>query len=278
MGIQWYPGHMAKTKREIKEVLPLLDLIIEVVDARLPLSSRNPDLPALIKGKQSILLLNKADLADPEITSEWIRYYRSLGEVVLDFNAQAGENLKKLARTINEEEKKLTRQKASLRLGVFGIPNCGKSSVLNRLVGKSAARVGERPGITRGRQWVKRERWEILDTPGILWPKISSQEVGWKLALVGAIKQEIFDLEELAVYLLGWLQEKYPEGLMDYYSLEQEDEPVKLLEEIGRKRGCLIKGGEIDYSRAAGLVWSDFRSGRLGRITLENPPTHSLSQ
>lgn len=269
---------MAKTKREIKEVLPLLDLIIEVVDARLPLSSRNPDLPALIKGKQSILLLNKADLADPEITSEWIRYYRSLGEVVLDFNAQAGENLKKLARTINEEEKKLTRQKASLRLGVFGIPNCGKSSVLNRLVGKSAARVGERPGITRGRQWVKRERWEILDTPGILWPKISSQEVGWKLALVGAIKQEIFDQEELAVYLLGWLQEKYPEGLMDYYSLEQEDEPVKLLEEIGRKRGCLIKGGEIDYSRAAGLVWSDFRSGRLGRITLENPPTHSLSQ
>ncbi len=276
MGIQWYPGHMAKTKREIKEVLPLLDLIIEVVDARLPLSSRNPDLPTLLKGKQSILLLNKSDLADPEKTDEWLRYYRSHGQIVLDFNAQTGENLKRLANLITKEEKKLTRQKASLRLGVFGIPNCGKSSVLNRLVGKSAARVGEKPGITRGRQWVKRERWEILDTPGILWPKISDQEVGWKLALVGAIKQEIFDLEELVLYLIGWLQENYPHGLINYYSIEL-NEPATVLKEIGKKRGCLIKGGEIDYSRAAGLVWSDFRSGRLGSITLEKPPIYSPS-
>ncbi len=267
---------MAKTKREIKEVLPLLDLIIEVVDARLPLSSRNPDLPTLLKGKQSILLLNKSDLADPEKTDEWLRYYRSHGQIVLDFNAQTGENLKRLANLITKEEKKLTRQKASLRLGVFGIPNCGKSSVLNRLVGKSAARVGEKPGITRGRQWVKRERWEILDTPGILWPKISDQEVGWKLALVGAIKQEIFDLEELVLYLIGWLQENYPHGLINYYSIEL-NEPATVLKEIGKKRGCLIKGGEIDYSRAAGLVWSDFRSGRLGSITLEKPPIYSPS-
>ena len=278
MGIQWYPGHMAKAKRELKEILPLLDLVIEVTDARLPLSSRNPDLPILLGEKARLLVINKVDLADPEVTAGWVKYYRALGEKVVDFNARLGEHLSRLESLVSKEEEKILPKKAALRLGVIGAPNCGKSSVLNRLVGRSAARVGEKPGITRGRQWVKRGKWEILDTPGLLWPKISNQETGQKLALIGMIRPEVLDVEELVFYLIGWLRENYLAELMAYYSLEREEAPFKMLVEIGERRGCLGKGGQVNLLRAAELVWNDFRAGRLGRITLEKPSTFPVSR
>ncbi len=271
MEIQWYPGHMAKAKRELREILPLLDLIIEVTDARLPYSGRNPELPALLGKKPRILLLNKADLADPDVTATWIKYYQNLGEKVLEFNAQRGENLSLLEEFIKREGERILKQKPTLRLGVAGVPNCGKSSVLNRLVRRSAARVGEKPGVTRGRQWVKRGRWEILDTPGLLWPKIENQEQGLKMALIGLIKPDLLNMEELVLFLLQWLQEDYSAVLREAYALTPGDDPLALLMAIGQNRGCLRKGGEVDLLRTANLVWNDFRAGRLGRLSLERP-------
>ncbi|NLW56979.1 MAG: ribosome biogenesis GTPase YlqF [Firmicutes bacterium] len=271
MEIQWYPGHMARAKRELKEILPLLDLIIEVTDARLPFSGRNPELPGLLGKKARILLLNKADLADPEVTAAWVKHYRTLGEAAMEFNARRGGNLSRLENLIKKEGEKILKRKPTLRLGVVGVPNCGKSSVLNRFVRRSAARVGEKPGVTRGRQWVKRGRWEILDTPGLLWPKIADQENGLKMALIGLIKPDLLNIEELVIYLLQWMQEHYPAELLNAYSLEQMDDPLAMLMAIGRYRGCLRKGGEVDLLRTADLVWSDFRAGRLGRISLERP-------
>ena len=203
--IQWYPGHMARAKRELREILPLLDLIIEVTDARLPFSGRNPELSALLGKKPRILLLNKADLADPEVTAAWVKQYRSQGEAVLEFNARRGENLSQLENLIKREGEKILKQKPTLRLGVVGVPNCGKSSVLNRFVRRSAARVGEKPGVTRGRQWVKRGKWEILDTPGLLWPKIENRETGLKMALIGLIKPDLLDIEGwFFIFSSGW--------------------------------------------------------------------------
>lgn len=271
---------MAKTKRELKAVLPYLDLIIEVTDARIPASGRNPDLAALIGKKARILILNKVDLADPLVTAEWIAYYRSAGEKVIPFDARTGEKLAAVESLIEEVAREALPSKAVWRLGVVGIPNCGKSSVLNRLARRSAARVGERPGITRGKQWVKRGNWEILDTPGLLWPKIANQEAAVKLALVGTIKPENLETEELILAFLDWLKQHHPAPLRDYYGLGPstvEGDPYDLLLAIGTRRGCLQKGGEVNLLRTAELIWSDFRLGKLGPITLERPIVSPVS-
>ncbi|HHT49528.1 MAG TPA: ribosome biogenesis GTPase YlqF [Firmicutes bacterium] len=280
MEIQWYPGHMAKTKRELKAVLPLLDLILEVADARIPASSRNPDLSDLIGKKARILILNKVDLADPLLTDQWLAYYRETGERVVSFNARTGEKLGALENLIHQVACEAFPQKAVGRLGVVGVPNCGKSSLLNRLVRRSAARVGERPGVTRGRQWVKRGKWEILDTPGLLWPKIADQETGFKLALVGMIKPENLATEELILAFLDWLRQNHPSPLLNYYGLGPmtgERDPYDLLLAIGARRGCLQKGGEVNLLRTAELIWTDFRLGKLGPITLEQPTVYPVS-
>lgn len=280
MEIQWYPGHMAKAKRELKAILPLLDIIIEVTDARIPKSSRNPDLIRLTKNKPRLLLLNKVDLADPIATNQWIDHYRSAGEKIIPFNARTGDRITALEELINQIGRDTLGPKAIWRLGVVGVPNCGKSSVLNRLAGRSAAQVGERPGVTRGRQWVKRGKWEILDTPGMLWPKIADVETGLKLALVGTIKPENLDPEELIFNLLGWLLVNYPASLQNYYGLtapEMAEEPYSLLQAIGRRRGCLRRGGEVDLRRTAELIGNDFRQGKLGAITLETTSASPVS-
>ena len=280
MDIQWYPGHMAKAKRDLKAVLPLLDLIIEVTDARIPFSSRNPDLPGLIRKKARIILLNKADLADPKVTAQWITSYRAAGESVLPFNGRTGEKLAALEALIDQVGSDKLPQKPVWRLGVVGVPNCGKSSVLNRLARRSAARVGEKPGLTRGRQWVKRGKLEILDTPGMLWPKIADAETGLKLAIVGMINPENLETEELILTFLSWLQKNYPAQLGHYYGLEAEgitEGTYQLLLAIGKRRGCLQKGGEVNLLRTAELVWNDFRLGKLGPITLEKPTTFPVS-
>lgn len=280
MEIQWYPGHMAKAKRELREILPLLDIIIEVTDARIPKSSRNPDLISLTKNKPRLLLLNKVDLADPEATNQWVASYRAAGEKVLPFNGRTGEMLPALEDLISQVGTEILAPKAVWRLGVVGVPNCGKSSVLNRLARRSAAQVGERPGVTRGRQWVKRGRWEILDTPGMLWPKIADAVTGLKLAFVGTIKPENLETEELTLTLLGWLQQHYPDRLRDYYGLngrELADEAYSLLLAIGKRRGCLRRGGEVDVRRTAELIGNDFRQGKLGGITLEKPNASPVS-
>ncbi|NLC52788.1 MAG: ribosome biogenesis GTPase YlqF [Firmicutes bacterium] len=280
MEIQWYPGHMAKAKRELKEILPLLDIIIEVTDARIPKSSRNPDLINLTKKKPRLLLLNKVDLADPIATDQWINHYRTIGEKVIPFNGRTGDQTAALEELINQVGRETLASKAIWRLGVVGVPNCGKSSVLNRLARRSAAQVGERPGVTRGRQWVRRGRWEILDTPGMLWPKIGDVETGLKLALVGTIKPENLEPEELTLYLLGWLQANYPASLHNYYGLtapETAEEPYSVLLNIGKRRGCLRRGGEVDLRRTAELIGNDFRQGKLGTITLETTSAFPVS-
>lgn len=284
MEIQWYPGHMAKTRRELKEILPLINIVVEVADARLPKSSRNPDLGKTLGNKPRVLLLNKSDLGQAEKIGVWVNYYRTLQERVLPFNARTGEGLPQLYKIFEEiaaeERARATRagKYRQMRICVVGVPNVGKSSVLNRLVGRGAAQVGNRPGVTRGRQWVKKGRWEVLDTPGLLWPKIEDPEAGWLLAFTGTIKPEILDPEELAVRLIEMLMEKYPSRLKEAYGLDDPGEAEQILELIGRKRGCLVKGGEVDRLRAANLLWSDFRSGGLGRFTLEDPPPSSPCQ
>jgi len=257
-----------------------LDLVIEVTDARIPASGRNPDLLGLVEKKARILILNKVDLADPLVTGEWVAYYRSSGEKVISFEARTGKKLAALENLIDQVARESLPLKAVWRLGVVGVPNCGKSSVLNRLARRSAARVGERPGITRGKQWVKRGKWEILDTPGLLWPKIVNQETALKLALVGTIKPENLDTEELILAFLGWLQKNHPAPLRDYYGLgpmTTKGHPYDLLLAIGRRRGCLQKGGEVNLLRTAEMVWSDFRLGKLGPMTLEKPIASPVS-
>lgn len=275
MEIQWYPGHMAKSRRELKEILPLINLVVEVADARLPKSSRNPDLHKILGNKPRVLLLNKSDLGEAEKVAAWVAYYTSRQERVLPFNAKTGEGLSQLSQVFAEAAAALGRTRAGksrqLRICVVGVPNVGKSSVLNRLVGRNAARVGNRPGVTKGRQWVKKGCWEVLDTPGLLWPKIEDEMTGWLLAFTGTIKPELLHPEELALRLIQMLAEEYPSRLKKVYGLSHLDQAGQVLEAIGRKRGCLVKGGQVDWLRAANLVWNDFRSGALGRFTLEDP-------
>ncbi|MBR1762897.1 MAG: ribosome biogenesis GTPase YlqF [Eubacterium sp.] len=279
--VQWFPGHMAKTRRLIKESLNLVDGVVEIVDARIPQSSKNPELDDIIQKKPKILLLNKCDIADSNATKLWVDYYKSKGIFALPVDCRTGKGLNKfegavkgaLKDVISKNESKGMANKP-LRLMVVGIPNTGKSSFINRM-GKSAkAKVADKAGVTRQNQWFNVGNGiELLDTPGVLWPKFDDPEVGDKLAFIGSVKDEVTDIQTLACRLLESLSKTRPSAIEERYkiNISADMQGWEILEEIGRKRGFLIKGGEIDYERAAVIVCDEFRAGKLGRISLELP-------
>jgi len=281
--IQWFPGHMAKTRRLIAANLKLVDAVTEIVDARAPLSSRNPEMDRMTSGKPRLVLLNKCDLADDKATQMWINYFRNNGAEAIAVDCKSGKGLKNMLPTIKNKVLKELMEKrekhgmtgAPVRLMIVGIPNVGKSSLINRLAGSKRAKVEDRPGVTRTKQWVKLDNnTELLDMPGVLWPKFEDQDVAVRLAFTGAISDDILDIETLAMKLLKFMAENYPQSLKERYKIDidEEDTGLVLLEKVGKKRGMMISGGEINTERAAITVLDEFRSGKLGRITLELPP------
>lgn len=281
--IQWFPGHMAKTRRAISANLKLVDVVVEIIDARTPMSSRNPEIDRLTSSKPRIVLLNKCDLADTNATAAWVSYFKRENVVALAVDCKSGKGLNKLLPTIKStvlSELMAKRQRsgmtgAPVRMMILGIPNVGKSSLINKLAGGKRAKVEDRPGVTRVKQWVKlRDNTEMLDMPGVLWPKFEDQSAAVRLAFTGAISDDILDIETLAMKLLSFLANSYPQSLVDRYKIEitDPDDGLALLESVGKKRGMMISGGEINTERAAITVLDEFRSGKLGRITLELPP------
>ena len=277
MNVQWYPGHMTKAKRQMQEDIKLIDLIIELVDARVPLSSRNPDIDELGKNKARLILLNKADLADERQNEAWKNFFQAKGFFVVKVDSRSGAGMKAIQAAISEACKEKTERDRKrgiknrpIRAMVVGIPNVGKSTFINTFAGKACAKTGNRPGVTKGKQWIKLNKSvELLDTPGILWPKFEDQEVGMRLAYVGSIKDDILNMEELSLNLINFLRQYYPGVLERRYQISEEGKPVEALEAIARARGCLKKGEELDYAKASGILFDDFRSGKIGRITLE---------
>lgn len=277
MNVQWYPGHMTKAKRQMQEDIKLIDLIIELVDARVPLSSRNPDIDELGKNKARLILLNKADLADERQNEAWKNFFQAKGFFVVKVDSRSGAGMKAIQAAISEACKEKTERDRKrgiknrpIRAMVVGIPNVGKSTFINTFAGKACAKTGNRPGVTKGKQWIKLNKSvELLDTPGILWPKFEDQEVGMRLAYVGSIKDDILNMEELSLNLIDFLRQYYPGVLEGRYQISEEGRPVEVLEAIARARGCLKKGEELDYAKASGILFDDFRSGKIGRITLE---------
>lgn len=277
MNIQWYPGHMTKAKRQMQEDLKLIDLIIELVDARVPLSSRNPDIDQLGQNKSRLILLNKADLADERQNEAWKEYFQSKGFYVVKVDSRNGAGMKTIQNVIQEAcKEKIERDRRRgiknrpIRAMVAGIPNVGKSTFINTFAGKACAKTGNKPGVTKGKQWIRlNKNVELLDTPGILWPKFEDQLVGIRLACVGSIKDDILNIEELALWLLEKLKKDYPGFLEKRYGISEEGTPLETLEAIAKARGCLKRGEELDYVKASGLIFDDFRGGKIGRITLE---------
>ncbi|WP_337613258.1 ribosome biogenesis GTPase YlqF [Ruminococcus sp.] len=281
--IQWFPGHMTKTKRQIQASLKLVDAVAEILDARIPLSSKNPDLQKLIQNKPKVVLLNKCDMANQTATSRWIDYYASQGITAIAVDCKSGKGLNKFAPAVNNvlsERRERLKAKGMvnpmLRIMIVGIPNVGKSSFINRVAKQNRAKVEDRPGVTRGNQWYSiAKNIEMLDTPGVLWPKFDDKIVGERLAFTGAVKDQILDTELLAVRLLDFLRSLKPADFIARFKLEDIDldaiDSYELLNVIGKKRGMLISGGEIDIERAAIMLLDEFRSGKLGRITLEMP-------
>lgn len=279
MHFQWYPGHMTKARRMMQENIKLIDLIIELVDARIPLSSRNPDIDELGKGKARLILLNKADLAEERLNDEWIAYFKEKGYSAVKVNSKKGGGIKSIQSHIQEacrEKTERDRKRGILnrpvRAMVVGIPNVGKSTFINALAGKACAKTGNKPGVTKGKQWIRLNKSvELLDTPGILWPKFEDQEVGLKLAFIGSIKDEILQTEELAAELAKFMMKSYPGVLEEKYAIPEGEDPYICLADIAKSRHCLIRGSELDTEKAAAILLDDFRGGRLGRITLETP-------
>lgn len=288
MNIQWFPGHMAKTRRLITENLGLVDVVIELLDARIPMSSKNPEIDELIKNKPKVVVLNKSDLADETVSKQWSKWYNSKGytNIFIDSIKGKGINeLKSVLRNIMKEKLAREREKGRIfrpiRTMVVGIPNVGKSSFINKIAGKASATTGDKPGVTRGKQWIRlNEEIELLDTPGILWPKFDDEQVGLNLAFTGAIKDDIMDTAELAIKLVETLSASYPKNLMERFKLNsiEDMDGLKLVEAAGRKRGCIISGGEIDYSRISSIILDEFRGGKIGRISLELPQAESVSK
>ena len=293
MNYQWYPGHMTKAKRAMQEDIRLIDLIIELVDARMPLGSRNPDIDELGKNKARLILLkarlvllNKADLADPAVNREWIGWFEGQGVKALEINAQTGQGMKQIQNAVREvcsqkieRDRKRGIKNRPVRAMVAGIPNVGKSTFINSFAGKACTKTGNRPGVTKGKQWIRlNKELELLDTPGILWPKFEDQQVGMHLAFIGSMNDEIIVMEELALSLIEFLQKFYPDSLTERYACEGGLTPVQVLEAAAKRRGCIKKGGEADLARASALIMEDFRAGRLGRISLERPEAAEKKQ
>jgi len=280
MAIQWFPGHMAKTRKQISEDLKLVDIVYELVDARIPMSSRNPEIDKIAADKPRIVLLNKADMADDDINNQWVEYFKKQGIECIKLSCKSGEANQKIQPATNKilAEKTQKRQSrgivdSSIKAMIVGIPNVGKSTFINKLSGRAGAKTGDRPGVTTGKQWITvKGDFKLLDTPGILWPKFEDENVGFRLAFTGAIKDEIMDVEELACRLLDVLKESYAENIMKRYSVDAEAyDSYDLLEEIGRKRGCVMSGGSINTERCANMILDEFRSTKIGKISLEKP-------
>ncbi len=278
--IQWFPGHMTKTRRMIQSSLSLVDGVVEVLDARIPFSSRNPEMDKLVKDKPRMLLLNKSDMADDSSTEKWIDYYKSKGFTVLKTDCKSGNGLKgflpavkgNMLKQLIEKRRGKGIEGAPIRLMIVGIPNVGKSSFINRMAKSKKAKVEYRPGVTRNKQWIKfGGNVELLDMPGVLWPKFEDQGVARKLAFTGAVKDDILDIEALAAFLLENLSVNYPEAVSERYKIDKSGDGFELLSELGRKRGMLVSGGEVNTERAAITLLDEFRSGKLGKITLELP-------
>ena len=288
MNINWYPGHMLKTKKQIMEDLKLIDIVIEILDARIPISSKNPDIQKIIQNKKRIVILNKSDLAEEKETTKWVEYYKKNGikAIIADSNLGKGikETLKQIENIMEEDMQKAAakgRIKKNIRIMILGIPNVGKSSFINRLCNKKLAVVGNRPGVTRQKQWVRiSNNVELLDTPGVLWPKFEDEKVALNLSYTGSIKDEILQTVEVAFSLLTYLYNNYKLNLMERYKITENDieniksedeneEIYNLMKLIGKRRGAVISGGEVDDEKTANILLNDFRSGKLGRITLE---------
>ena len=279
MHFQWYPGHMTKAKRMMQEDMKLIDVVIELVDARIPLSSKNPDIDEMAKNKSRVILLNKYDLADEKHTESWKTYFESQGYFVALVNSKNGNGVRKVNDVVQKAcKEKIERDRRRgilnrpLRAMVVGIPNVGKSTFINSIAGKAATKTGNKPGVTKGKQWIKiNKNIELLDTPGILWPKFEDQAVGLRLAFIGSIREEILNIYELSLELINFLLDNYKGYLAGRYGIEEGDSAMETLNRIAEKRACRIKGGELDLNKAAGFVMDDFRNGRLGNITLEFP-------
>ena len=279
MNVQWYPGHMTKAKRQMQEDIKLIDLIIELVDARVPLSSRNPDIDELGKNKSRLILLNKSDLADERQNEAWKTYFQAKGFYVVKVDSRNGSGMKAINNVILEAcKEKIERDRRRgilnrpIRTMVVGIPNVGKSTFINSFAGKACAKTGNKPGVTKGKQWIRlNKNVELLDTPGILWPKFEDQTVGLRLAFIGSIKDEILQTEELASELVKFLNQSYPGVLEEKYTIESSEDNYEVLRRIAESRHCLLRGSELDVEKAAAILLDDFRNGRLGRLTLELP-------
>ena len=277
--INWYPGHMAKTKKQIQEDLKLIDVVIEMLDARIPKSSQNPDIAELTKNKKRIILLNKSDLSEEKENKKWIEYFNKKGIPAIQVNSNTGNGIKETLNMIeNVMQKEIEQQIQKGRIGkpirvmILGIPNVGKSSLINKMAKRNSAQVGNKPGVTKQKQWVKvNNRIELLDTPGVLWPKLNTQEIALNLSYVGTIKDEILQITQIAYYLLKYLYENYQEKIKERYKLDNVDniDIVELMELIARKRGAIKAGNNVDDEKVARIILEDFRSGKIGRITLE---------
>jgi ribosome biogenesis GTPase A len=284
MTIQWFPGHMAKARRQVTEKLKLIDIVFELVDARIPMSSRNPMIDEIVSSKPRIVLLNKADKADDSITKQWIEYFKEKEIPALAIDAQTGTGLKQitaLSKVLLKEKFDKMAAKGikprAIRALIIGIPNVGKSTLINRLAKKNITKTADRPGVTTAQQWVKvGQELELLDTPGILWPKFEDQLVGFKLATTGAIKDAILNLQEITVFALNFIKEHYPNRLKERFNLDEiPDEVVLLFDEIGKKRGCIMPGGYIDYDKTSELIIREIRSDKLGRLSFETPKQYN---
>lgn len=284
MNYQWYPGHMTKAKRMMQENVKLVDLIIELVDARIPLSSRNPEIDELGKHKFRLILLNKADLADPRYNKIWMEYFKEKGFHVVEVNSQKGTGVKSIQGVVQEAcKEKIERDRKRgilnrpVRAMVVGIPNVGKSTFINSFAGKACTKTGNKPGVTKGKQWIRlNKNLELLDTPGILWPKFEDQKVGMRLAFIGSINDDIIHKDELATELIGFFKESYKGLLAKRYEVEEDIKAFALLGEIARNRRCFLKGEELDIMKASAILIDDFRNGKLGRVTLEFPKVKDI--
>lgn len=276
MKVQWYPGHMTKAFRQMRDDIKMIDLVIELLDARVPMSSRNPDIDSLSKGKSRLVLLNKADLADESQTDKWINYFDSQGIVALKINSKERHTLKQFDDAVamvckdKIESNKNKGINRPIRAMVVGIPNVGKSTFINTYVKKAATKTGNKPGVTKGKQWIRlNDRIELLDTPGILWPRFEDEKIGINLAFIGSINDQILSIEDLAFELIKFLNEHYPNVVKDRYGIEGDEDIVQVMYQIAEARGCRLKGNRLDLEKASHIIIDEFRAGKLGRVTLD---------